>query len=86
MPYEWDEAKRLANILKHGVDFQSIDGFDWDTSTRREMLRAGEARTVAFGFIGERLYAVVYTQRGQRSRIISMRKANKREFQRHVAN
>jgi uncharacterized DUF497 family protein len=28
--YEWDEAKRLANQRKHGVDFSSVEAFDWD--------------------------------------------------------
>lgn len=25
----WDEPKRLANIDKHGLDFEAIDDFDW---------------------------------------------------------
>lgn len=29
---EWDEAKRQANLRKHGVDFERIDQFDWDQS------------------------------------------------------
>ena len=27
--YEWDDAKRLSNLIKHGVDFEEADRFDW---------------------------------------------------------
>lgn len=33
MKYEWDEAKRLANLRKHGIDFADIPiVFDGDVS------------------------------------------------------
>jgi len=32
MNYEWDEMKRAKNILRHGVDFNSIHDFDWATA------------------------------------------------------
>ncbi len=38
-----------------------------------------EARYTALGYIGDRLYYVVYTMRGDKCRIISLRKANPRE-------
>ncbi|WP_258007934.1 BrnT family toxin [Burkholderia pseudomallei] len=38
----------------------------------------------AFGVIGDRLYCVVFTQRGDSMHIISMRKANKREVKSYV--
>lgn len=85
MRYEWDEAKRQTNIAKHGVDFRVVWDFDWDTSLRVEVIRGEERRTYALGFVGERLHVVVYTQREEWVRIISMRKANDREFQRYAA-
>jgi uncharacterized DUF497 family protein len=27
----WDENKRLANIVNHGVDFRDLVRLDWDT-------------------------------------------------------
>ena len=84
MRYEWDETKRLANIAKYGVDFHEIWDFDWDTSLKEESPRAGEARYRAYGFIGVRLYSVVYTGRGENIRIISLRKANDRELDRYA--
>ncbi|VUD64241.1 hypothetical protein UKMH10_4107 [Burkholderia pseudomallei] len=41
-------------------------------------------REVGFGVIGDRLYCVVFTQRGDSMHIISMRKANKREVKSYV--
>ena len=28
LTYEWDEAKRRSNIIKHGVDFNAMRAFD----------------------------------------------------------
>jgi uncharacterized DUF497 family protein len=27
--YEWDEAKREANLARHGLDFALATDFDW---------------------------------------------------------
>lgn len=80
--FEWDEAKRKANLAKHGIDFLDV----------REMFRSlmlvgaderkdyGENRQIGFGFIRGRLMAVAFTERNPDTiRIISARKANKRE-------
>ncbi len=79
--YEWDEAKRAANLAKHGVDFHDILRFDWTESVvgpdRR--MSYGEVRILAFGPLDGRIHAVVYTRRGPVRRIISLRKANARE-------
>jgi uncharacterized protein len=80
--FEWDEAKRKANVAKHGIDF--IDMSEMFTSlmlvgpdTRKDY---GEPRKIGFGFIRGRLIAVAFTERKPNSiRIISARKANKRE-------
>jgi uncharacterized protein len=79
--YEWDEAKRQANLAKHGVDFAAIERLDWTRSTTRrdDRVAYGEARVLAYGLLDGRLHAVVYTQRGPFRRIISLRKANRRE-------
>jgi uncharacterized DUF497 family protein len=81
--WDWDEAKRQANLAKHGVDFRTMAGFDWTTADTRTDLRRdyGEVRFFALGMIGDRLHAVAYTERDGRQRIISLRKANRREFE-----
>jgi uncharacterized DUF497 family protein len=79
--YEWDETKRVENLGKHGVDFEAILRFDWSMSIARPDRRFvyGEERIVAFAPIDGRLHAAVYTSRGDTRRIISLRKANRRE-------
>jgi uncharacterized DUF497 family protein len=79
--YEWDDRKRVSNLEKHGVDFAAIERFDWREVTAEVDSRAdyGEARVLAYGMLDGRLHAVVYTIRGPDRRIISLRKANRRE-------
>jgi uncharacterized protein len=81
MIFEWDEAKRTANLLKHGVDFEGVREFDWETAVRSMDVRKdyGEQRLWAFGVIEERLHLLVYTERDERIRVISFRKANDKE-------
>ena len=85
--FEWDDLKRIANLAKHGVDFRAIASFDWEASTiGRDMRRRyGETRFLAYGPIKDRLHAVVYTPRGSVLRIISLRKANRREQAEYAA-
>ena len=79
MQYDWDEEKRIETLEKRGIDFASMDYFDWDTSVSRRSDREGEIRWSTLGLIGERLHHVVWTERGEITRIISLRKANVRE-------
>ena len=79
MPYEWDERKRRENRDKHELDFADADSFDWDTALKIPSPRYGEMRWLAIGYIGLRLYAIVYTERGDNIRIISFRKASRQE-------
>ena len=85
MPYEWDEAKRRGNIAKHCIDFDSVHRFDWTTASYESSMRHGELRVLALGYIGGRLHAVVYINRGENARIISMRKADRKEMNRYAA-
>lgn len=77
--YEWDEAKRRENLEKHAIDFAEIGGFEWDDAVYNESPRYGELRWRAIGYIGNRLHTAVYTERGRRYRIISLRRSSKRE-------
>ena len=79
MPYEWDDAQRTETLETRGVDFSDIYHFDWDTAVTWRSDRNDEVRQVSLGMIGNRLHHVVWTQRGENTRIISLRKANRRE-------
>jgi hypothetical protein len=78
---EWDEAKRQANLAKHGVDFTAALEFDWGSAKQSPDDRQdyGEGRTVALGLLDGRVHVLIFTRRGDRVRIISLRKANARE-------
>ena len=81
--YGWNPAKSASNTLKHGVAFDAVEGFDWETALVRASIReaGGEVRLMALGAIGDRLYALVFTIRTNTVWIISLRKASKREVQ-----
>ncbi|KPQ32640.1 MAG: hypothetical protein HLUCCA11_20955 [Phormidesmis priestleyi Ana] len=81
MDYEWDEAKHLANLRKHGIDFQDVPAmFDGDLLTVEDNRYSyGEARFVTFGLLQGRVIAVVHTAQEDCIRIISARKATKYE-------
>lgn len=77
---EWDETKRLSNLDKHRVDFAAMTDFEWDSADVRDSPRHGEQRLMAKGFIGNVLHSVVYTLRGGSVRIISLRRATRKEM------
>ena len=81
MEFEWNEAKRLANIRKHGIDFVDVPAvFDRDTVTvEDDRYSYTEQRFVTFGLLQGRVVAVVHTERNDSTWIISARKATKYE-------
>jgi uncharacterized DUF497 family protein len=85
--FEWDPAKEVENLRKHRTDFATASRI-WQgsvlerTDNRRNY---GEARILAFGKVNGRLMAVLFTWRGANRRIISARKANRREQRRYEA-
>ncbi len=80
MKFEWDPAKAKANIARHGVSFEEARAVFAD-SQAIELLDdcANEERWRFLGRAGPNLLMVVYTERGNQVRIISARKASKRE-------
>lgn len=75
----WDEAKRQANWVKHGLDF--ADAGEVLASRFRldiPVVRGGELRTqsisYALGFLA--VLTVVHTARGSATRVISFRRAS----------
>ncbi len=81
MHYEWDDAKNASNRNKHGVDFALARHFEWDSAieTVDDRRDYGETRYQALSCIDNRVYCLVYTLRNGNVRIISLRKANRRE-------
>jgi len=80
--FEWDEDKAIANWQKHGVSFfQAIKAFDDHFAIERfdERENYGEERINLIGMSDGVLLHVTYTERGERIRLISARKAQKHE-------
>jgi uncharacterized protein len=79
--FEWDDRKAARNALQHRVTFEAarlafsdpraIDRLDLDETAEDRMLLTGLANNV--------LLTVCFAERGRRIRIISARKATKRE-------
>lgn len=86
MRITFDLSKDQINVEKHGLSLSDAADFEWDDAlvSADERRNYGEARMTAIGYIGERLYVVVYVNRDDSHRIISLRKANSREA-RHYA-
>jgi uncharacterized DUF497 family protein len=77
----FDPRKSERNVRLRGISFDRAAEFDFsaatfDQDTRRDY---GEIRTLALGFIGETLHALVFTVRDGAIRVISLRRANRKE-------
>lgn len=83
MEFEWDEAKRAANLAKHRIDFEAAGSFGWADALIEPSPQGGEMRYAATGYIGQRLHQLVFTMRGERLRIISLRRAHRKEVEQY---
>jgi uncharacterized DUF497 family protein len=81
--FEWDQEKAKYNERKHGVDFHEARTVFFDHLARildDPLHSEGEERLVMMGHSDQgRLLVVVYTERGERMRLISARLATARE-------
>ena len=82
MEFDWDAAKNEANLKKHGIGFdEAIHIFDGPTLTRADDRQDyGENRNISLGALSpDAVLVVVHTGRRGKTRLISARKANRRE-------
>jgi uncharacterized protein len=77
---EYDEKKNQTNILNRNLPFAMVNDFDFESAVIRQDLRhISEVRMKVIGRIRFHLYALVFTMRGANLRVISFRKANRKE-------
>ncbi|MGB3586307.1 MAG: BrnT family toxin [Tunicatimonas sp.] len=83
MEFEWDEQKNQINIVKHGYDFKDVSKalLKNDFVYTYPSSYSEENRTVAICPFVDHLVAIIYTLREDKIRIISIRKARKKERQ-----
>lgn len=81
MEFEWDGAKSDRNQHTRGLSFADAAMiFEGPTVETADSRRAyGEIRVKAIGRIDDEIYVVIYTDRRDVRRIISARRANKKE-------
>jgi uncharacterized DUF497 family protein len=81
MKIVWDESKRRANLKKHGLDFADatlvLAGMTWTFEDAR--FDYGEQRFITLGLLHDTVVVMAHTETAREIRMISMRKATKRE-------
>jgi len=77
----WDEAKRSANLRKHGFDFADAEAvFSGITCTIEDKrFDYGERRFITLGMLQDTVVVVAHTESRATIRIISIRKATRNE-------
>jgi len=79
--FEWAETKRLANLKKHGIDFDEAQAL-WNDEGRLEIpaKTQDELRFLIVGKIKNKYWSAVITYRGENIRIISVRRSRDEEI------
>jgi len=80
MHFEWDSEKSNSNKTKHGIDFETAQNI-WLDNERIEIKAPHpiEDRWIVIGTIEDKVWAAIYTFRGEVIRIISVRRAREKE-------
>lgn len=88
MRIEFDPAKDKENRAAHGVSLALAEGLDWDAALVWVDDRFGydELRMIALAPETATLYYVAFVERGESRRIISLRRATRREAKHYVQN
>ncbi len=88
MKFEFDPAKDASNRAKHGVPLGLATEVDWEAALLwiDDRLDYGEVRMVALAPLESVLYYVAFVDRGAVRRVISLRRANRREARHYVKN
>ena len=88
MQIEFDPVKDAANEEKHGISLALASELDWEAALVwvDDRFEYEEKRMIALAPKTEILYYVAFVDRGDVCRIISLRRANRREVKHYVEN
>ena len=80
LSFDFDKKKSQANLEKHGIDFNDVQLL-WDDADLLEIpaKTVDEPRSLVIGMIAGNHWSCVITYRGNRIRIISVRRSRKEE-------
>ena len=80
MDFEYDERKSLTNLEKHGIDFIDAQALWSDSDLLEIQARTeDESRYLVVGLIDSKHWSAVITYRGEKIRIISVRRSREEE-------
>ncbi|QSA99348.1 BrnT family toxin [Methylococcus sp. EFPC2] len=82
MSFEYDQDKNIANLAKHGIDFEQAQAL-WEDPELLEIpaKTTDEPRFLVIGRIGSKHWSAVVTYRNSHIRLISVRRSRKEEVQ-----
>lgn len=85
MPISYNALKNETNIRERGLSFEAVRDLDMTKAMIVEDIRKvyEERRFQVLGLIEGRLHMLVFTPRGGKMHVISLRKANPREIKRY---
>jgi uncharacterized DUF497 family protein len=81
---DFDLAKEAKNLAKRGVSLARWVDIDMKTTLMDSRHDYGEIRYRGYGYIDGLAYCLVFTDRNERVRPISLRRAHDKEMRRHV--
>ncbi len=86
MSIEFDPAKDKANLAAHGVSLALAEELDWDAALVwvDDRFEYEELRMIALAPASSILYFVAFIERGDTRRVISLRRATRREVTHYV--
>jgi uncharacterized DUF497 family protein len=86
MRFEFDPAKDAANQAKHGVSLALAGELDWEAALVwvDDRFEYDELHMIALAPKTEILFYVAFVERGDARRVISLRRANRREVKHYV--
>ena len=81
MEFEFDRRESQINKKKHGIDFAEAQDL-WDDPDRVEIpaKTSDEPRFIVIGKVSDRHWSAIFTYRGEKIRIISVRRSRKEEI------
>jgi len=79
--FEWDSKKSITNLHKHNIDFYNACAMFYGTIVpiRNIVMEDGELRFCCIGELKGKCFSIIYTVRGSRKRLISVRRARENE-------
>ena len=85
MAITFDPEKSARNITTRGLSFERVEQLEWDKAVVKVDARRdyGETRLQVLALLEGRLHVAVVTPRGEDLRVISFRKANRKEVKFH---